>query len=399
MTDRTNIVEQARLMKTKEGLLSLLNLIMKGKLGEAGAEKFNPFKIRQLTYYSNPNHVMHRYRQFEIKKKSGGIRTITAPRSQTYRALLECVNELLKAMYTPSEYAMGFAEGRSVVTNAQKHIGQNYVFNIDLKDFFPSVKESRVCNRLQLKPFEFTDEVALTIAGLCSKKETRKDEEGKESVVYVLPQGAPTSPIITNMVCDKLDRRLAGVAKRFGLHYSRYADDITFSSMHNVYAEGGEFRTELESVINEQGFTINEAKTRLQKRGSRQEVTGLVVGQKVNVTQKYMRDLRNLLYIWEQYGYDDARKRFLQGYDKEKGRKKSEVEMRKVIRGRLMWMKMVRGANDSTFVRMCDRFTGLLVRDGFLKNNIQIKPISTEEMVDVEDLNNDLNLLLEGTYG
>lgn len=91
-----------------------------------------------------------------------------------------------------------------------------------------------------------------------------KEHDNDKKFKYVLPQGSPVSPIITNMVCDTLDRRLAGLARRFGLHYSRYADDITFSSMHYVYAHNGKFYTELCRLITEQGFTINGDKTRLQ---------------------------------------------------------------------------------------------------------------------------------------
>ena len=155
---------------------------------------------------------------------------ITAPRNQSFMLILRYVNEIFKAVYTPSDYAMGFTEGRSVVTNANMHKGHNYILNIDLKDFFPSIHQARVWKRLQLKPLFFKQPIANILAGLCSMKE--KAEDG--SIRYVLPQGAPTSPIITNMICDNLDRRLAGLAKRFGVVYSRYADDITFSSMHNV---------------------------------------------------------------------------------------------------------------------------------------------------------------------
>ena len=87
--------------------------------------------------------------------------------------MLQAVNEILKAIYSPSDYAMGFTEGRSVVTNATIHKGQNYIFNIDLKDFFPSVEQSRVWKRLQLKPFNFSKQMANIIAGLCSMRQVK----------------------------------------------------------------------------------------------------------------------------------------------------------------------------------------------------------------------------------
>lgn len=293
--DKNTIVTKARQMETKEDLLSLLNQMKRDEMAEAGmADKFFPFTMKHLNYYCNPNNAFHRYKQFKIKKKSGGFRLITAPKNQSFMLMLRYVNEVFKTLYTPSDHAMGFTEGRSVVTNAEMHKGQNYVFNIDLKDFFPSIQQARVWARIQLKPLCFKRPVANLIAGLCSMKEIMEDK----TVRYVLPQGAPTSPILTNMICDKLDHRLAGLAKRFGVNFSRYADDITFSSMHNVYQANGDFRKELKRIIEDQGFAMNESKTRLQKLGARQEVTGIIVSKKLNVTQKYVRDIRNVLYIW-----------------------------------------------------------------------------------------------------
>ncbi len=367
--DKTQIKQIASQMSTREDLLALLNRIKQDEVRELGfdANKFYPFTMRHLLYYCNPNHAFHRYRQFKIKKKSGGFRQITAPRNQSFMMLLQSVNEILKAMYTPSDYAMGFTEKRSVVTNAAVHKGQKYVFNIDLKDFFPSVEQPRIWKRLQLAPFNFPVAIANVIAGLCSMRETRKDADGKDVFSYVLPQGAPTSPIITNMICDTLDRRLAGLAKRFGLHYTRYADDITFSSMHYVYSEKGEFKKELAHIIEQQGFTINETKTRLQKLGSRQEVTGIIVSNKLNVTKKYVREIRSLLYIWEKYGYSAAMSRFLPKYKAEKGHiKKGNPNLTNVLDGKLMYLKMVKGDTDSVYARLYNKFQELVAKDSSL---------------------------------
>lgn len=104
-------------MESREDLLSLLNRIKRDEMEELGyADKFHPFTVRHMNYYCNPKNVFHRYRQFKIKKKTGGFRQITAPRNRSYMFLLNCLNEILKAVYTPSQYAMGFTEGRSVVT-------------------------------------------------------------------------------------------------------------------------------------------------------------------------------------------------------------------------------------------------------------------------------------------
>ena len=383
--DRKHIAKLAGKMKTKEDLLSLLNRIKMSWLEDLGMQdQFRPFTMRQLNYYSNPNNTFHRYRQFKIKKKSGGFRQITAPRNKTYRLMLFCLNEMFKSIYTPSDYAMGFTEKRSVVTNATIHKGQNYVFNIDLKDFFPSIYRVRVRARLQIEPFKFNEPIAILVAGLCSMKVADDHTDGSN---YVLPQGAPTSPIITNMICDKLDRLLARLAKHFGLKYSRYADDITFSSMHYVYKEGGEFRTELERIIADQGFRINDAKTRLQKKGSRQEVTGIIVSDKLNVTQKYVRDIRNILYIWDRYGYTAASSRFIPKYKSEKGHvKKGNPELLNVMEGKLLYLKMVKGDEDSVYKRLHDKFQRLAdqVRDPNKTTKQKVTYIDTWTLRDFE---------------
>ena len=365
--DRKQIAQQAAQLKDKGDLLNLLNLIKKAEIEEMGLDSsmYHPFTEKQLNFYCNPSHTFHRYRQFKIKKKSGkGLRQITAPRTQTFMMMLSAVNQLFRSTYTPSEYAMGFADGRSVVTNARAHVGMNYVLNIDLKDFFPSIHQARVWKRLQLPPFNFKQPVANLIAGLCCMKDSREDEDGIMKSVFVLPQGAPTSPVITNMICDKLDFYLSRLAKRFNMNYTRYADDITFSSMRYVYSKKGKFMLELERIIKEQGFTINESKTRLQKRGDRQEVTGIVVSDKLNVTQKYVRDIRNILYMWDRYGYNVAYGKFFPKYKEEKGHvKKGNPDLINVIDGKLMYLKMVKGDDDPVYIRLYDKFQKLANKD------------------------------------
>lgn len=389
--DKEEIIEIAQNTTTPKQLLDLLNKIKKSLLENCGlGDKYYPFTPKQINYYCNPKHTHHRYKHFEIPKKSGGTRQITAPKNKSFMALLRCVNILLKAIYIPSKYAMGFAEDKCIADNAKLHIGKNYVFNIDLKDFFPSIEQPRVWKRLQIAPFNFPKEIANIIAGLCCMKVS--DD------LYVLPQGAPTSPIITNMICDKLDHRLAGLAKRFNLTYSRYADDITFSSMHNVYQSDGDFMKELERIVASQNFAINKSKTRLQKRGARQEVTGIIVSDKINVTQKYVRDLRNILYIGERYGFNCAYMKFQPKYKSEKGHvKKGNPNMINVLDGKLMYLKMVKGENDSVYQRLSEKFNILVeTLDGTRRNSLKnITYNVTTPVLEFEDKNKTIiNLVL-----
>ena len=345
--EKDKIYESSQKMKSVGHLASLLYKI---KCDEFGTKKHR-ITAKQLRYFSRPQ-VAKRYKTFQIRKKSGGMREINAPCYQL-KVILYFLNKLLKAIYTPNESAMGFAEGRSVVTNAQHHIGHHYVFNIDLENFFPSIPQARVWKRLQLPPFNFTQDIANVIAGLCC-------HPNAEGTMNVLPQGAATSPLLTNAICEKLDRRMRGVAKRFGLHYSRYADDMTFSSMHNVYQEGSEFRLEIKRIIEEQGFRMNDKKTRLLRAGQRQEVTRLTVNSTVNVSRKYIKELRWLLHIWETEGYAKAYSKFYPKYKREKGYiKKGEPVMENVIGGKLNYLRMVKGANNAACNKLQERYNRL----------------------------------------
>jgi retron-type reverse transcriptase len=265
-------------------------------------------------------------------------------------------------MYEPTVAAMGFVPGRSIVDNAAVHTGRNYVFNTDLKDFFPSIHQARVWKTLQLKPFSFNKEVASVVAGLCCMLDPNGITDKKGMIIGVLPQGSPCSPILTNIICRNLDRKLLGLAKRFNLRYTRYADDITFSSDYNVFKESGEFMEEFTRIIAEQGFEINDNKTRLQKSGQRQEVTGLVVNQKANIAKEYYRDIRSLLYIWKRYGQNQAYAKFCVRYKASKAyksKKNTTPNMATVISGKLLYMKMVMGEKSSTYLTLRDKFVAL----------------------------------------
>ena len=345
--NQTEISNLASKMTSANDLAELLTKIKRDELGSDKAAITEP----QLKYFANEK-TPNRYRTFHIRKKSGGQREINAP-SYPLAIILHILNTLFQSIYKPDNVVCGFAPGRSVVDNAKSHIGHNYVFNIDLKDFFSSIPQARVWKRLQLPPFNFTREIANVVAGLCCNK-------NEDKTTNVLPQGAATSPLLTNAICDKLDRRMKGIAKRFGLHYSRYADDMTFSSMHNVYQEGSDFRNEIKRVIEEQGFTMNDNKTRLYRNGQRQEVTGLTVNEIANVSRQYISDLRWMLHIWEKEGYAKAYAMFYPKYKYTKGYiKKGEPVMENVISGKLNYLKLVKGANNAAYQKLAKRFERL----------------------------------------
>lgn len=266
------------------------------------------------------------YREFEIPKKSGGMRRIVAP-SGLLKATQRCIAHMLGYVYFVPETTMGFVAERSVKTNAEKHVGRRYVLNTDLSDFFTSIGISQV--RRALTCHGIPGEVANLIAALCC----RTGEDGRQC----LPQGAPTSPVLSNIVCTGMDVRLFGLSRRFGLTYTRYADDITFSSDHSVYGKDGEFWKEFRNIISQTGFSFNPKKTRLQTRKVRQEVTGLTVGDKVNVSRKYLKNLRAQLHNMLLCGT-------------------TEAEL-KSVSGKINFVAMVRGKDDHRVLRLRSDWT------------------------------------------
>jgi RNA-directed DNA polymerase len=366
-------------MNSKEEFLQLLNFSKK----IISKEKTIPFTITQLNFYISKdskkfNSDKKFYNTFEIKKKSGAPRTIHAP----CKGLLEfqkTLNIILHALHTPHEAANGFVPNKSIINNAKKHVGKNYVYNIDLKDFFPSIDAARVWGRLTVPPFNLGSsgkrkQIANMVKTLCCHTmivERIVDSNWIKLETSVLPQGAPTSPTLTNAICERMDIKLTGLANRFNLDYTRYADDITFSSNHNTYKllsnkeeaifeKETTFDIELRRIIEDQKFQIKETKIRLQKRGYRQEVTGLIVNDKINIKRSYIKTLRHNLYLWEKYGYDKTYELFLNRYLKEKGHtKKGNPNMLMVLEGKLLYLKMVKGEKDSTYSKLKDRFDKL----------------------------------------
>lgn len=343
-------------LQTREDLAKLLSDAKNMLYGE----KCSPVQLKSLTYYANPLICNDRYTTFSIRKKSGASRTIHAP-VKGLKSILRALNFVLQCMTEPHAAATGFVPDKSIVDNAARHVGHRYVYNLDLRDFFHSFDRNRVKLAFMNEPFNLRDgrePLAFLLASLCTHP---MEIEGE--IKSVLPQGNPTSPTLTNILCKKLDRRLSGLAKRFGATYTRYADDITFSADRNVFNDE-EFLNELRRIIeDDQKLAINPQKTRLQKADYRQEATGLVVNEKVNVRRRYVKQIRMWLYYWEKYGYETASRHFGKFYRADKGHlKKSNAQLINVLDGKLEFLKMVKGADDSTYKALkkrLDKLTGI----------------------------------------
>ena len=341
-TEISEILTQLQQGQKIEDLVELLNHVIKLQ-NEKDKTTYKPLTNKRVKfYYANIN---KRYVNFEIPKKTGGKRTITAP-DKYLKKVQRRIDLILRLLFVPKPAAHGFLANRSIVSNAKIHVGKKYVLNIDLKDFFPSVHFGRIRAVLQLYPFRLKPEYAHVVANFCCF-------ESK------LPQGAPTSPIITNIVCQKLDYKLVQLAKEHHCYFTRYADDITFSCDKARFDD--EFLKKLEEIVKAEGFVINEKKTRIQKRAFRQEVTGVTVNEKLNLQPDYIRNVRAMLHNWEKYGYEIANAKFAKFYPKEKGflRNKIIPPLESVVSGKIMFLGMVRGKEDALYLRYSNQLKTL----------------------------------------
>lgn len=237
-----------------------------------------------------------KYTVFEIPKSRGGTRIIKAPepklkavQTRLAELLQDCIADINEARSQTEKLSHGFRRGHSIITNAYQHRGRRFVLNVDLVDFFGSINFGRVRGFLMSnKHFVLHERAATTLAQIVCDDNS-------------LPQGAPTSPVVSNLIAHILDVRLAKLSRRFGLYYTRYADDLTFSTNSRTFpaqmaiSDGtGKWIAgpALMKAIQRSGFTLNPDKTRMQLRQSRQDVTGLVVNEKVNIRSEYYRDTR-----------------------------------------------------------------------------------------------------------
>ncbi len=260
-------------------------------------------RLRWLAFHSEAATVSH-YVRFLIPKKSGGTREISAPQPKLAAAQRWIFQNILSKV--PAEApAHGFVPGRSTVTNAAPHVRRAVVVNMDLKDFFPSITFPRV--RGVFERLGYSPAAATVLALLCTEAPRRTVEyDGKKYHVAIgprgLPQGACTSPALSNLVARRLDRRLGGMAAKLGWTYTRYADDLTFSG--DALVPKGEknpksvawLLARARHVVEDEGFAPNEKKRRVQRRNTAQVVTGIVVNEKVSAPRAERRRLRAILH-------------------------------------------------------------------------------------------------------
>lgn len=263
--------------------------------------------LRWLAFHRKVSRTSH-YQRFVIPKKTGGERLISAPMPQLKAAQHWVLNTLLQPV--PIHHAAhGFVPGRSIMTNARPHVGKAIVVNLDLKDFFPSVGWLRVRGLFQ--SLGYSPQIATILAMICTEAETKEIEiDGRRWFVHAskrhLPQGSPASPALTNLLCRRLDKRLSGLVAKAGFTYTRYADDLTFST-NDKDADVGRLIGAVRRIVTAEGFTVHPDKTRVMRRGRRMEVTGLVVNDRLGVPRDTLRKFRAAIFKVERDGPDGAR--------------------------------------------------------------------------------------------
>lgn len=318
-----------------------------------------PYSTVQALIYPLPP-----YKSFTITKRNGSPRVIQEPR----RALKDLQCKVLDYLYghcaSPKPCVHGFTKDRSIVSNAESHCGSqtHHLLNLDLEDFFPSITFYRVRGVLQKKPFELSHQVATVLAHLCTFKGT-------------LPQGAPTSPLLSNLVCRSMDNDLMSLAKRHRATYTRYADDLTFSFSvrrseslpANICSyESGVLTLgqELQATIAKHSFHVNAAKSRMSTRFHRLEVTGITINEFPNVKRVFVDQIRGALHAWEKHGYRLTQqaweKRVKDGstaaYEKRPWKRQIRTrkppELKNFLWGKLLYLRMVRGKDDVIYTRL-----------------------------------------------
>jgi retron-type reverse transcriptase len=297
-------------------------------------------ELKKIWYYRG-----RMYQHFSIPKGSNKVRMISAP-DRRLKFLQRRLADKLTELYKPRNPVHGFVAERSVKTNALAHLHRRFILNVDLKDFFPTISQNRVEG--MLSSLGIDARVAEIIARICCNNGH-------------LPQGAPSSPVLSNMICFRLDKKLMGIAKEARCIYTRYADDITFSChqpptalFETTLPPAGRFSPDLFSpklrdVFQQNGFAINADKVHYADRHSRRIVTGLKVNELLNVDRRYVRNIRAALHSTEALGITKTEKKF---HEKHGGR----FSLAAHLRGKISFLIHIKGQSDPVVRSITLRF-------------------------------------------
>lgn len=251
------------------------------------------------------------YHRIEMKKKTGGIRHIESPLKEL-KAIQRWVLRYILDKLSPSVYAKGFVRNKSILDNAKPHEGNQYVLNLDLQDFFTNIQASHIYTLF--KNIGYNNNIAFILTSFCTKG-------------GYLPQGAPTSPALSNLVCLRLDHRISTYCKKRALTYTRYADDLCISGNKILILQKASYL--IKDIICDEGFTINIKKEKFLGPKVRREVTGLTVTPKITISKKNYCLYRKRIYdlvrteIPNKHDIIKGILSFVRSIDKDKGKKLS----------------------------------------------------------------------------
>ena len=262
-------------------------------------------ELRRLCYQREASTYSH-YTRFEIPKRSGGMRAIWAPLPKLKQAQHWILHEILERLLVHGA-AHGFLSGRSIATNAAEHCNSQLLVKLDIENFFPTISWKRV--KGVFRKAGYPEQIATLLALLCTEA-PREIVQDNSKTYYValaercLPQGAPTSPALTNALCLRLDRRITGFADKAGWRYTRYADDLTFSfaADNQNQADISRLLGTVKRILGEEGFKVNVKKTHVIRPHQAQQVTGLIVNgtQTPRVNRNLKRQMRAALHNLQQ---------------------------------------------------------------------------------------------------
>ena len=239
--------------------------------------------ISARTLYAVSNNLSKHYHKVSLPKKSGGYRNLSVP-DEVLKSIQKRIAEVLLIHMPVSRYAKAYRFGSSTLRNAKHHVGKQVVLKLDILHFFDSIRYSTVKDKLFPEEI-YAEPLRILLTMLCYHKDA-------------LPQGAPSSPAITNIILYEFDEQLGQWCREHGIAYTRYCDDMTFSGDFEPSEVIRYVRLELKKM----GFLLNEQKTRIQRPGQQQTVTGIVVNEKLSIPADYRRKLRQELYYCRKFG-------------------------------------------------------------------------------------------------
>lgn len=318
----------------------------------------SPAELKKIWYYRE-----RMYKNFDVAKKGGKPRPINAP-DRRLKFLQRQIAELLDTLYPVRKPVHGYVSGKSVKSNATSHLKQRFILNLDIKDFFGSITERRVSGIL--RAIGIQSDVAETVARICCYKGH-------------LPQGGPASPVLSNMVCFRLDRELLKFAKDARCIYTRYADDISLSSLRplaplfdGALPPTGQLAPELLSAalqraFTNNGFALNPDKIHYADKHSRRVVTGLKVNEGLNVDRRFVRNLRAALYAVEK-DLAAAQTRYASDFG-------GKADISAHLKGKIAWLGNVKGVADPVYRALALRFN-----TAFPTQSIKVQPTRHERL-------------------